>query len=502
MNPELSFAATGSLPRDLANAKARSNVSVDVVTVRTTSTSGISGTGLKKCRPTKRSARLVAAAMAATVRLDVLEAKIVAGGHRPSSSFHRAFLSSRSSVTASRTMSHPFRSAVVVVNRRRFRAASRSAAGSLPFSTNLASDFSIPPRALSHICCDTSRTMVSYPAIAATCAMPLPMRPHPSTPTRLMSLIALRTGGFALLTPGRRPRANQRADLVGETHERVHPRFGEGVLRADLPALQPVEHLLEPDLHLLVLTAMGTERRDRRRAEDDHRTPGEGREDGHREEGARRGGACADQRAGDAEPLAPQIGDVRHELHVAEAGLERRHLAGDLRRPREREATPSRAERALDRRKRTDLGLPRDAVRVSPLHLEQLVLLHPRPEGALDAAAIAGHDALGREALRSREPRDRAAPLGHEGARPLLEQRLPQVPRRYADVLAQGEQLGVGEALPDVVLPRLQLGRALHDALECLATDELSRHGYASALVFAGGVGRVSPEALAVSCGG
>src|SRR2546421_12324102 len=103
MNPELSFAATGSLPRDLANAKARSNVSVDVVTVRTTSTSGISGTGLKKCRPTKRSARLVAAAMAATVRLDVLEAKIVAGGGRPAGAFPRGFFGARSPLTGPRT---------------------------------------------------------------------------------------------------------------------------------------------------------------------------------------------------------------------------------------------------------------------------------------------------------------------------------------------------------------------------------------------------------------
>src|SRR3989449_6155328 len=55
------------------------------------------------------------------VRLDVFEAKMVAGPHRPSSSFQRAFLSSRSSVTASTTMSHVFRSAVVVVKRRRLR---------------------------------------------------------------------------------------------------------------------------------------------------------------------------------------------------------------------------------------------------------------------------------------------------------------------------------------------------------------------------------------------
>src|SRR6184192_380045 len=59
MKPEVSFAATGSLPSDRANAKVRSKVSAEVVTVRTTSTSGMSGTGLKKCRPTKRGDRFV-----------------------------------------------------------------------------------------------------------------------------------------------------------------------------------------------------------------------------------------------------------------------------------------------------------------------------------------------------------------------------------------------------------------------------------------------------------
>ena len=161
MKPELSFAATGSLPSDLAKANARRNVSSDVVTVRTTSTSGISGTGLKKCSPTKRSPRCVAAAMAAIVRLDVLDAKIVSEPHSLSSSRHSAFLSSRSSVTASMTMSHPFRSAVAVVKASRLRAASRLAAGSFPFSTNLASDFSMAARARSQISFETSRTTVS-----------------------------------------------------------------------------------------------------------------------------------------------------------------------------------------------------------------------------------------------------------------------------------------------------------------------------------------------------
>src|SRR6266496_346695 len=252
MKPELSFAATGSFPSDVANAKARRKVSSDVVTVRTTSTSGMSGTGLKKCRPTKRSPRFVAAAIAAMVRLDVLDAKMVAGPHRASSSFHSAFLTSTSSVTASSTMSQGFRSAVVVVKRSRWSAASRLAAGSLPFSTNLASDFSMPARALSQICCDTSRTIVSYPAVAATWAMPLPIRPHPSTPTRSMSVMS-RSDDFERL-----------ADLVRDADERARVRARERVLRLDLPALEAVQHLIQAGLNLLVLESVAAQRRDGR----------------------------------------------------------------------------------------------------------------------------------------------------------------------------------------------------------------------------------------------
>src|SRR2546422_5161193 len=256
MKPELSFAATGSLPSDLANAKARWNVSAEVVTVRTTSTSGISGTGLKKCKPTKRSPRFVAAAIAAIVRLDVFEAKMVAGPHRPSSSFHRAFLRSRSSVTASTTMSQAFRSAVSVVNRRRLRVASRSAAVIFPFSTNLASDFSIPARALSQTCCDTSRTVVSYPAAAATWAIPLPMSPQPTTPTRLMSVMS-RSVDFERLSY-----------LVRDADERAHLLARQGMLGLDFPALEPVQHLLQPDLDLLVLRTVAAKNRGGRRGED------------------------------------------------------------------------------------------------------------------------------------------------------------------------------------------------------------------------------------------
>ena len=76
MKPELSRAATGSLPSDLAKAKAVSKVSWEVAIVRTTSTSFMTGTGLKKWRPAKRSARLVAAAISVIVSEEVLEQKM------------------------------------------------------------------------------------------------------------------------------------------------------------------------------------------------------------------------------------------------------------------------------------------------------------------------------------------------------------------------------------------------------------------------------------------
>ena len=126
--PELSFAAMGCLPSFCAKAKVRSNVACEVVTVRTTSTNCIIGTGLKKCNPTYLSGRRLAPAIAAMVSEEVLDANRVWAGQSPSSSFQRVFFTSRSSVTASMTMSHSLRSATLVVKRRWPRTASRTAA--------------------------------------------------------------------------------------------------------------------------------------------------------------------------------------------------------------------------------------------------------------------------------------------------------------------------------------------------------------------------------------
>ena len=164
----------------------RSKVSALVVTVRTTSTSFICGTGLKKCRPTMRSARAVAAAIAAMVRLDVFDAKIVWDGQIASSSRQSAFFTSRSSTTASITMSHADRSATRVVTVSRPSAASRACAVSLPFSIARAQLFSMLVRARAARGSSTSRRTVSKPHCAATWAMPLPMSPPPRTPIVLM----------------------------------------------------------------------------------------------------------------------------------------------------------------------------------------------------------------------------------------------------------------------------------------------------------------------------
>src|SRR5258705_11160043 len=67
--------------------------------------------------------------------------------------------------------------------------------------------------------------------------MPLPMRPEPSTPTVLMSLINTPDSGGLQL--------ERLLDLVRDAAQRVGARAGQRVVRANLAALEAVEHLLE-----------------------------------------------------------------------------------------------------------------------------------------------------------------------------------------------------------------------------------------------------------------
>src|SRR5438876_360015 len=329
MKPELSLAATGSLPSEAAKAKARLKVCSDVVMVRTTSTSGITGTGLKKCSPTKRSARFVAPAISAIVRLDVLEAKIVPGPHKPSSSRKSTFLSARSSVIASIRMSTVRRSATTVVNFSRLSAASRSAGWSLPFSTSLPSDFSMPARPRSRISWETSRTVVSYPAVAATWAMPLPIKPQPSTPTRWMSANSS-APGFGLRGGGS---LECLAYLFGDSGEGLR-RPGQDALAggANVSALEAVEHLLQCDLQALVRAPVGARdhRASRRQgdARHQHQCLRQGERGSNECDRASHPPAHNRHDGGAADAFGALLADVRLESDETESRLELHDLRG------------------------------------------------------------------------------------------------------------------------------------------------------------------------------
>src|SRR2546425_83425 len=383
MKPEVSFAATGSLPSDWVNANARRKVSSDVVTVRTTSTSGIRGTGLKKWSPTNRSARCVAAAMAAGGR----------GGGAP-------------------------------------------AAG--------------PP----------------------------PPGPPPPPPPRRISVIALSNRCEPASSGAAPPGGGVEglAEFLGDAGERGHARAGERVLGLDFAVLDAVEHLLQAHLDAFVLAAVAAGDGECGGPRHDRGDSRPGRERAERRQHSREHGAPQDEQRRAPQParaLAPHVGD---ETHVTEAGLERGHLASHFRRAGERERLPARAERALDRGECADPRLPGGAVWVAALHLERFLALHPDGDGSLDGALVARHHALGREQRRSREPGEQPRPAGDHAARLLLEQRLPQVARRDADVVPQRQHLRLGEPLADVPLPGLELGGALDGPLEGLAADELARH--------------------------
>ena len=95
MKPGLSSARIRVLPMRSPTALMSSRTSCSVSRPKMTSHSFILGTGEKKCMPTTREGRLVAAARAVREMEEVLEAKMVLAGHRSSSSVNTACLASR-----------------------------------------------------------------------------------------------------------------------------------------------------------------------------------------------------------------------------------------------------------------------------------------------------------------------------------------------------------------------------------------------------------------------
>ena len=185
MNPARSLARMTCLPStSSAKAWVASAVSSLVSSDDTSSTRVSTGTGLKKCRPTTCSGRRVAMASFMMGMADVLDARMASSATTLSRVANTSSLSGSDSDTASSTSWRSARSAKSVVKRRRARAASASVVGELALARARASDFTIRARPASTASGSTSRTTTSSPARAHTSAMPDPISPQPTTPTR------------------------------------------------------------------------------------------------------------------------------------------------------------------------------------------------------------------------------------------------------------------------------------------------------------------------------
>ena len=86
---------TAVLPSASTQALASASTAGSVRTVFTTSTSFMSGTGLKKCSPITRPGRFVNVASSVIDRLEVFEANTAGGAHSASSDENSSRLSAR-----------------------------------------------------------------------------------------------------------------------------------------------------------------------------------------------------------------------------------------------------------------------------------------------------------------------------------------------------------------------------------------------------------------------
>ena len=159
------------------------SVSALVSSATTISTSFITGTGEKKCRPQTRSGRRVHAASSAIGIEDVLEASSVSAGRSSSSCAKRRPLIFGSSTMASTTRSAAARSPIAVVYVTRSMSASAASGSSLPRERARATDAARRSRERASGASSGSWTITCSPAAAADSAIPLPMEPAPTTPT-------------------------------------------------------------------------------------------------------------------------------------------------------------------------------------------------------------------------------------------------------------------------------------------------------------------------------
>src|SRR6516165_9016964 len=192
--PDRSEQRTTCLPRTaLANCSVRAAAASSVTSVLTNSTSGSTGTGLKKCRPSTRCGFPVAAAIFMIGMLEVLDASTDSGSVTTrSSSAKICALTASSSTTASITSCRSARSLMSVVKASWESARSRSRSVTLPALTPRSSDFTMRLRPAAISASVGSYTVTPTPARTATSAIPDPICPAPTTPTRSITACLLK----------------------------------------------------------------------------------------------------------------------------------------------------------------------------------------------------------------------------------------------------------------------------------------------------------------------
>src|SRR2546430_10688536 len=101
------------------------------------------------------------------------------------------------------------------------------------------------------------------------------------------------------------------SDLVRNADKRAHLLARQGMLGFDLSALEPVQHLLQPDVDVLVLRPVAAKNRSGRGSEDQERQEPEWREQPQRPDGAGRRPPQAPDRCRPPEPLAAALAPIR-----------------------------------------------------------------------------------------------------------------------------------------------------------------------------------------------
>src|SRR5215510_9320001 len=220
MKPARSWERMTRLPITfVAKASARSATSGSVTIEGISSTRCCTGTGLKKWRPSTCCGRSVAMPSFMIGIDDVFDARIASGDSMILSRLaNTSSFSCSDSMIASTTRSRSAKSPRSVVNSIRVSTESRTSASSLPARTARPSDISMLSRPASRNFMSVSHTSTWDPERAHTSAIPAPIRPAPTTPTRSISTVkTLFRSGLGPAARGGRPSAFWREKIAGRS---------------------------------------------------------------------------------------------------------------------------------------------------------------------------------------------------------------------------------------------------------------------------------------------